>query len=277
MSDVNNLTQQALNLEQAGVMSQGIGTAVGGVGSLATGIVGLIGSGQAIRDAESNLQAVKDAAPSLTTPTAYMDAVKNAYDQRLMTMRNEDINRALSSSVAAAGQYGARGLGMAMQAQNQAQANLRAEAEAQQKAQTAALTNLGAAQQNAQQMQEARYQSDLDLAYDERKAAQARQQQAIQGITQGVMGLATGGASTLLANAAFEEGGEIQKTPGEFSHDRNEMYIVDGDGESVGIAVTGGEYVVPPADAKALKEKSEQGNTPLHRFVRKMIKRFEDA
>ena len=193
MSDVNNLTEQALKLEQAGVMSQGIGTAMGGVGSLATGIVGLVGSGQAIRDAESNLQAVKDAAPSLTTPTAYMDAVKNAYDQRLMTMRNEDINRALSSSVSAAGQYGARGLGMAMQAQNQAQANLRAEAEAQQKAQTAALTNLGAAQQNAQQMQEARYQSDLDLAYDERKAAQARQQQAIQGITQGVMGLATGG------------------------------------------------------------------------------------
>ena len=153
---------------------------------------------------------------------------------------------------------------MAMQAQNQAQANLRAEAEAQQKAQTAALTNLGAAQQNAQQMQEARYQSDLDLAYDERKAAQARQQQAIQGITQGVMGLATGGASTLLANAAFEEGGEIQKTPGEFSHDRNEMYIVDGDGESCGSAVTGGEYVVPPADAKALKEKSELCYAPLH-------------
>lgn len=260
-------------------MAQGIGTGVGGVADLALGVVGLIGSGQKIKAAEANLQNVKDSAPSLATPTAYQDAVKNAYDQRLMQMRTEDINRSMASSMQAAGQYGARGLGMAMAAQNQAQQAQRAEAAQQQQLQTAALGELGAAQQRSQQMQEARYQQDLQYAYDEKKAAQAAQQQAIQQVAGGALGLATGGASTLLTSQLMEHGGDIdvQKTPGAYSHDVNEMYIVDGNGESVGIAVTGGEYVIDPKSAGRMKQLAEGGKSPLHTFVRKMIKRFEDA
>ena len=55
------------------------------------------------------------------------------------------------------------------------------------------------------------------------------------------------------------------------------MYVVDEDGKSMGIALTGGEYVIAPKDAKELKELSEKGKSGLHRFVRKLVTRFEKA
>lgn len=270
---------QAQAMESAGFVTQSGGGIVGGLVDIGMGINNLQQSKKQLAAAEEGLAKVKESAPSLATPTAYYEAAKNAYDQRLMQMRTEDINRALSSSVQAAGQYGARGLGMAMQAQQQAQQAQRQEAATQQEMQTRAMEQLAGAQLQTLGMQEQRYQTDLTYAYDERKAAQAAKQAAQQQIASGITSTATGaiGMATGMPTLGFEKGGKIQKTPGEFNHNTNEMYVVDGNGEHVGIAVTGGEYVVPPKDAKALKGLSESGSTPLHKFVRRMINRFENA
>jgi hypothetical protein len=59
------------------------------------------------------------------------------------------------------------------------------------------------------------------------------------------------------------------------------MYVVDADGKSVGLALTGGEYVIDPARAKRLKEKSQdsslQGMRVLRKEVVKMVNDFENA
>lgn len=255
------------------------GGVIGGLVDIGMGINNLAQSKKQLAAAEKNLATVKGSAPSLSTPTAYYDAVKNAYDQRLMNMRNEDINRSLSSSVQAASQYGARGLGMAMAAQNQAQAAQRAEAATQQQLQTQAMGQLAGAQMQTLGMKEQRYQTDLDYAYDERKSAQAAKAAAQQQIASGVTSAATGAIGLATGMPMLEKGGEIdvQKTPGRFSHEENEMYVVDSDGDSMNIALTGGEYVIDPKSAEAMKILAEKGGSPLHKFVRKMIKRFEDA
>jgi hypothetical protein len=55
------------------------------------------------------------------------------------------------------------------------------------------------------------------------------------------------------------------------------MYVVDEDGKSVGIALTGGEYVIAPKDAAQLRNLSNKGKSGLHKFVRKLVNRFEKA
>ena len=55
------------------------------------------------------------------------------------------------------------------------------------------------------------------------------------------------------------------------------MYVVDEDGRDVGIALTGGEYVISPDDAREMRELSGKGKTPLHKFVSRMVRRFEKA
>ena len=51
----------------------------------------------------------------------------------------------------------------------------------------------------------------------------------------------------------FDKGG---RTPGKFSHDTNEQYIVDKNGNYTGIAVTGNEVVIPPKDEKKIAKES---------------------
>ena len=251
----------------------GIAGAAGGLAGIIAGATGRKAIKADIQSAKQNVEDIKATQPSITTPSAYYDAVKNAYDQRLMQMRTQDINRSLATTAQAAQQYGSRGLGAVMQAQQAAQQQMRAEAATQQQAQTQALGNLGQAQQFTQQMQDAQYGRNLEYAYDEKAMAEARLAQKQQQLAQGVAGFIEGGAK--LAMGFMEEGGEVQKTPGEFNHDTNEMYVVDEDGRDVGIALTGGEYVIAPKDAKKLKQLAGSGKTSLHRFVNKLVTRFE--
>jgi len=255
----------------------GIATAVGGVVDIVQGIQGIRRGKDAVSDAEKNLNKLMSSQPSLSTPAEYYDAVKNAYDQRLLQMRTDDINRSLATTTQAAQSFGARGLGAVLQAQQQTQEQLRTEALSQQQLQTQALTNLAGARQQEIGRREARSNRDIEYGYDQQALAQAQLAQARQQVGEGITGAVAGTAKTLMGFGVLEEGGEVQKTPGKFDHDSNEMYVVDEDGKSMGIALTGGEYVIAPKDAAELRNLVSKGKSPLHRFVKKLVTRFEKA
>jgi hypothetical protein len=100
------------------------------------------------------------------------------------------------------------------------------------------------------------------------------QQQRMSGIASTVGGVAQAGMGfgalrtgnqlldmgANIAGQSFKKGGKVQKTPGKFSHKENEMAVVTEDGEDTGIRVTGGEYVLNPKQARAIKMLVESGD-----------------
>jgi hypothetical protein len=70
----------------------------------------------------------------------------------------------------------------------------------------------------------------------------------------------------------MEEGGKqdpVEKTPGEFDHDDNPIDIVQ-EGAKIG-EMTGGEYIFNPEQAEEMRKLSEEGDSELHQFIRKLL------
>ena len=284
-------------------MGTGITSLAGGMGSLAGGIAGMIGQkGRAdaaadeLEAAKSDLANLKATQPSLSTPSEYYKMVSQAYDQRLMQQRLEDINRSLATTTQAASQFGARGLGAVMQASQQAQQSQRQETLTQQRLQTEALGQLAGARERETRLKETRSTRDLDYAYDAKALAEARtaqvEQQRVQNISNvigGVAGIAGGltgmgaaaGGLKNVAGAVFDDGGKVAKrgvkvtkTPGEFSHKRNPLHVVDNGGDKVA-ELTGGEYVFNPEQSKKLMQLAKDGDSQLHKYLFNLLKKFE--
>jgi len=74
--------------------------------------------------------------------------------------------------------------------------------------------------------------------------------------------------------AGFKDGGSIEKTPGEFSHEKNPIDVVQ-DGTKIA-EMTGGEYIFNPKQMAAIKKlvASNEGNK-LHSYMKSIIKKFE--
>ena len=282
---VDGGTLGAVNVSGGGAANAGGGAGGGGTlglgllgsaGQIAGGIAG-IKQGMDMREqgtsqlgaALNDLDRLRKAQPSLGTPTEYYDMVKNAYDQRLMQSRLEDINRGLATTVSAASQYGARGLGATLAAVTQQQRAQQEEVYQQQRLQTSALAQLASARESEIQRREARSTRDIEYAYSEKKAGEARQQYGQQMMTQGMIAAGQGIASAFVPMAAQ---GAAVKTPGEFSHKKNPIDIVQG-GSKIG-EMTGGEYIFNPSQADSMRKYAEGGNTPLHKFVRKTLSKF---
>lgn len=115
-----------------------------------------------------------------------------------------------------------------------------------------------------------------DLARSGRQAMVQSGIQAAQGIGMGVAA-GTGQFDSVdpeLLKMFMEDGGLVRgKTPGEFSHDENPIDIMQ-DGQKIG-EMTGGEGVVSPEDLGKLEQLAGDGKTPLHKFVRGLIKKLE--
>lgn len=280
MPDHTDLSAYNTDLQAGGMGAAGAAGAIGGIVDIVAGFQEKNRAKQGLEKANQNLDSVLASQPSLSTPAEYYDAVKNAYDQRLLQMRTEDINRSFATTAQAAQQYGSRGLGAVMSAQQQSQDALRREALTQQQLQTDALTNLAAARERETGLREARSNRDLEYAYDQKALEEARLAQARQQIGEGIVGTVGGVAKAAVGFGMMAKGGQVQKTPGKYSHKENEMYVVDDEGKSVGIALTGGEYVIDPARAKRLKNKSKdsslKGMKVLRREVAKMVDDFEN-
>jgi hypothetical protein len=257
-----------------GLGAQGIASAATGIGQIAGGIMNITQGARALKNvdiagAEAGVDAAYATRPGLSTPAEFYDMQKEAYDQRLLAMRTEDINRGLATNVAASQQYGARGLGANLAAAAQAQRAQQQEVLNQQRLQTQALSSLAQAREREIQRREQRATFDIGIAYDELKAEQAREAYARQQIAQGIVGTTTGLARTALTFGA-EQGAKV--TPGEFSHDTNPIDIVQ-DGAKIG-EMTGGEYIFNPTQAKKMMKEANSGNSELHKFVRKTLNRF---
>ena len=274
--------------------AQALGSAIGGVGQLAGGIMGALNQRELERrtqkeleDAQQNLADLQAAQPSLATPSAFYQQVQQAYDQRLMQQRLEDINRSLATTTQAVSQFGARGLGALAQATQQAQTAQRQEVLTQQRLQTQALRDLGLAQDRTIARQEARSTRDIEFGFDAQRLAEARvaqaEQQRIQnfaniaggvgGIVGGVIGVGMGSGEKGMKVA--KKGYKVAKTPGSFSHKTNPLTLVDKEGDSVGIELTGGEYVFNPEQSRKMMRLAKQGDSPLHKFVLKLLTKFE--
>ena len=228
--------------------AQAIAGGAAGLGSLVGGIAGVMNQGQLEADATASLDAAlaelreaRASQPSLSTPSAYYEGVKGAYDQRLLQMRMDDINRSLATTTQAATQFGARGLGALAGATAQAQRSQREEALTQQKLQSEALMQLGEAQERTTQLKEARSQQDLQFAYDAKALGEARVAQAAQQRTQNFANIAKGigGIAGAVVGLSMEDGGMVDYkvggktkeapfvTEGEFDHDTNKKAVVD--------------------------------------------------
>ena len=67
--------------------------------------------------------------------------------------------------------------------------------------------------------------------------------------------------------------GGVQKTPGKFSHAKNPIDIMK-DGSKIG-EMTGGEYIFNPRQASTLQSLSSKGGSPLHKYVKGLLKEFD--
>jgi hypothetical protein len=124
----------------------------------------------------------------------------------------------------------------------------------------------------------------LAQKYGAEDLARSGRQAMLQAGIQAAGGIATGAAAGAgkfdgvdpeLLKMFMEDGGLVRgKTPGEFSHDENPIDIMQ-DGQKIG-EMTGGEGVVSPEDLGKLEQLAGEGKTPLHKFVKGLIKKLEN-
>jgi len=184
--------------EKKAIAGTAIMAGLQGAASLGSGLRDyFVGKKEAdVRSEEINR--LKATAPSLETPAAFRQAVKDAYDRSLFEAQQREITRQLGTSVGALQQAGGRallgGIGAATQ-----QAALSGERAAQAQAQTqlSALTRLGQAELQTQGMRERRFQREL-AAQRELRA------QAERGAGAGLGSAIGGGIQAGLVGAGFK-------------------------------------------------------------------------
>lgn len=249
----------------APIKKYAIGGLIGGVAQAGLGVGQAIYGGIQARKAGREMDRLLAGAPKLELPSAYQEYAQKAMDQATLRAQTEAINRRLATSTQALSQAGGRALLGGLQSQVTAanEAEIQAQ-DAQRQREMQGLQVLGGAQQQLAGMKESRFQ----MQYGE---AQGAQQAALQNIGAGIGAAATG---AITAGTSYEKGGGSKgsdndgsqynwrmskngmKTQGEFSHDKNPLYLVDKNGQVTGEA-TGGEYIVNPEQAKKISKESK--------------------
>ena len=148
---------------------------------------------------------------------------------------------------------------------------------------------LGEAQERETQLREARSARDLEFAYDAKALGEARvaqaEQQRIQNyadIASGVGGIAGAAVGLSMKDGGmvgYRVGGKTKEAPfvteGEFDHDTNKKAVVDEESGVKEAELTGGEYVFNPEQSETLFKLAKEGDTPLHKYLLKLLLRFE--
>ena len=257
-----------MGLAGSGMIASGVAGIAGGAFDIYQGIRNVKAAKPLVEQYQGEMNELRANQPSITTPSQYYEMAKNAYDSRLMQMRVDDINRGLANTTSAATQFGSRGLGAVAGANQSANRAKQEEVLRQQQMQTAAMGQLADARMQTQQMQMQQNQFNQNMTLEQLTMANQQLSDAQQQIGAGIAGAAGGIANTAMGAytmkqaslLGMEEGGKIQKTPGKFSHEENEMAVVTEEGEDTGIRVTGGEYVLNPDQSKTIKKLVEAGD-----------------
>lgn len=104
----------------------------------------------------------------------------------------------------------------------------------------------------------------------------SKRSQTVQGLTPLPPSVLNNPAKGLLKpskhGGKYASGG-VQKTPGEFSHAKNPINIMK-DGAKIG-EMTGGEYIFNPRQASTLQALASKGGSPLHKYVKGLLKEFD--
>ena len=246
---------------------------------------------------EELVQQFKDlSAPSLMDPNTVAAATRNAAILGGVPAQQDN-----SAELAAAKMAMEAGSDPATIQRNLAAAQQAEAAQARNEAQQTFQQGLGFAQADAQNQyakdrENLMYDMDdigqqLAAAQEESLMAQQQKQRGVAGITQGIgqfatnyeKGLAGEGANffqNLGANIfQAEEGMKVQKTPGEFDHDTNDMILMAPTEEGLvdtGIRQTGGEFVLNPDQAEGLEEAYD-GVNPEEPTYEQLLALYEAA
>ena len=142
------------------------------------------------------------------------------------------------------------------------------------------------------QMQQFDYGRQLGLGDQARQtefSAEGQLAAAKQNLTQDLFSAASGATGALGAGlgpemdpeqmklmqamlGSAEKGAKVKQTPGEFSHKTNPIHLVR-NGAKVG-EVTGGELIFNPEQAGKIETMASEGDTPLHKYLRGLFKKF---
>ena len=105
-----------------------------------------------------------------------------------------------------------------------------------------------------------------EQARGQRDAAKAN---LFQDVLSGIGGAAMMGASSF---GEAKDGAKIKETPGEFSHESNPIDLIR-NGKKIGEA-TGGELIFNPEQSGKIEQLASDGDTPLHKYLRTLFKKF---
>ena len=227
--------------EQKAALGAILGVA-GAASDIVSGFIDYDTGKKEARAREQEIANLRASAPSLETPAAFRQATKDAYDRTLLESQQREINRQLGTSVGALQQAGGRallgGIGAATQ---QAAVAGQAAAGAQAKTQLEALSQLGRAELQSQQLKERRYQTELAA---QRQMKQQAEQAAGAGLGTAIAGI--GGAGILGTGMLGGFGEEVQQSL--LFDGTNINKKDDGTGEDT----TGADTFIPKTFSKTL-------------------------
>lgn len=219
----------------------------------------------------------------ISKPGDYAEMLKQARDSDISRRQIEEMNRTLGASVGALGAAGGRALLGGIQGV-QAQAD-RSKLDLLQQQQQDILR----AQQISAQGSEAAIGRQMQREQQDLAQKQLAQQQAQQAVGAG-LGNIFGALGSFGEQQAYmkglgkdeftkgknsKENGGVIKTPGSFSHENNPIDVVQ-NGTKIA-EMTGGEYIFNPTQSKKLMSMSKDGSTPLHKYVRGLLNKFESS
>jgi hypothetical protein len=221
--------------------------------------------------------------PKMETPQEAFDLYENAKQNKYAQLATEQANQRFADVANVMAQSGYRGvanLGAAQRTADQSVAQIGQQQFAQEQA---ALGNLAGMQAQTERfnvgLEGQQYMTDLGMSQQAYQAGRQMQASAIDRGIAAAAGAASGYSSEAYLNKygdkiPFGKGEKGMKTPGPFSHDKNPIDLVK-DGVKIGEA-TGGEYIFNPEQSKKMKQLAAQGDSPLHKYVGKMLKKFDN-
>ena len=273
-----------------------------GVGS---GIQYLTGRSEAKKAEREEAALRAKGLPKMSTPQEAFDLYEQAKQNKYAQLATEQANQRFADISSAMAKSGYRGLGMASGAQRTADQAVASIGQQQFAGEQAALQALAGAQAATEQanfgLEATQYMGDLRASQMGYQAGRQMQASAIDQLigagTQAMMGYSSEAYLNKYGDSipSFEMGRvqtptntstksdfynylpkvgkEGMKTPGDFSHEKNPIDLVQ-DGVKIAEA-TGGEYIFNPAQSKKMKQLAAKGDSPLHKYVSGLLNKFE--
>lgn len=247
---------------------------------LGAGVQYLQGGAEAkkARKAEEALRA--KGLPKMETPQEAFDLYEKAKENKYAQLATEQANQRFADVQQAMSGAGYRGLGFLSGAQRSADQSVAAIGQQQMSQELGALENLAGMQAQTARanfgMEGQMYMQDLAGAQAGYQAGRQMQASAIDRALATMPSAMGAYSSESYLNKYGDKipfGEKGMKTPGEFNHDKNPIDLVK-NGVKVGEA-TGGEYIFNPEQSKKMKELASKGDTPLHKYVSKMLNKFD--